>query len=144
MWEVLAALIQKQKFCAKFIGKHLHQSLFYNKVAGLRPEACNFVIKETLTQAFSCELCEISKNTFFTEHLWMTASASTKYMEDYKKPWIRDEPDHFILYVGFNDLNFKLWSDSIVESMVNLPMSLKTKLNDVSVFLSYSEGTIFV
>ena len=74
----------------------------------------------------------------------MTASANTKYMEDYKKPWIRGEPDHFILYVGFNDLNFKLWSDSIVESMVNLPMSLKTKLNDVSVFLSYSEGTIFV
>ena len=61
----------------------------------------------------------------------MTASANTKYIEDYKKPWIRDEPDHFILYVGFNDLNFKLWSDSIVESMVNLPMSLKTKLNDV-------------
>ena len=76
MWEVLAALIQKQKFCAKFIGKHLHQSLFYNNVAGLRPEACNFVIKETLTQAFSCELCEISKNNFFTEHLWTTASES--------------------------------------------------------------------
>ena len=29
--------------------------------------------KETLTQVFSCELCEISKNTFFTEHLWATA-----------------------------------------------------------------------
>ena len=23
---------------------------------------------------FSCELCEISQNTFFTEHLWTTAS----------------------------------------------------------------------
>ena len=23
---------------------------------------------------FSSEFCEISKNTFFTEHLWMTAS----------------------------------------------------------------------
>ena len=23
---------------------------------------------------FSCEFCEISKNTFFTEHLWTTAS----------------------------------------------------------------------
>ena len=29
---------------------------------------------ETLTQVFSCEVCEISKNTFFTEHLWATAS----------------------------------------------------------------------
>ena len=26
--------------------------------------ACNFIKKETLTQVFSCELCEISKNTF--------------------------------------------------------------------------------
>ena len=34
------------------------------------PEACNFVKKETPTQAFSCEPCEIFKNTFFIEHLW--------------------------------------------------------------------------
>ena len=26
------------------------------------------------SQVFSCEFCEISKNTFFTEHHWMTAS----------------------------------------------------------------------
>ena len=32
------------------------------------PEACNFIKKDTLAQVFSCELCEISKNTFFTEH----------------------------------------------------------------------------
>ena len=35
--------------------------------------ACNFIKKETLAQVFSCEFCEISKNTFFTEHIWMTA-----------------------------------------------------------------------
>ena len=34
----------------------------------------NFNKKETLAQVFSCEFCEISKNTFFTEHLWTTAS----------------------------------------------------------------------
>ena len=38
------------------------------------PQACNFIKKETLAQAFSCEFCEISKNTFFIEHLWTTAS----------------------------------------------------------------------
>ena len=38
----------------KFTGKHLCQSLFFNKVAGLRPATF--------------------KNTFFTEHLWTTAS----------------------------------------------------------------------
>ena len=41
---------------AKFTGKHLCQSLFFNKVAGLK--------KETLGQVFSCEFYEISKNTF--------------------------------------------------------------------------------
>ena len=41
---------------------------------GKRPEACNFIKEETLTQVFSCEFCEIFKNTFFTEHLWATAS----------------------------------------------------------------------
>ena len=35
--------------------------------------ACNFIKKETLAQMFSCEFCEISKNTFFTKHLWATA-----------------------------------------------------------------------
>ena len=29
-----------------------------------RPEACSFIKKETLAQAFSCEFCEIYKNTF--------------------------------------------------------------------------------
>ena len=39
-------------------------SLFYS----------NFVKKETLAQAFSCEFCEISMNAFYTEHLRATAS----------------------------------------------------------------------
>ena len=30
--------------------------------------------KETLAHVLSCEFCEISKNTVFTEHLWATAS----------------------------------------------------------------------
>ena len=46
----------------KFKGKHL------------RPEACNFIKKETLALVLSCEFYEISKNTLFTEHLWTTAS----------------------------------------------------------------------
>ena len=40
---------------AKFAGKQLCQRLF---------EACNFIKKEALAQVFSCEFCEISKNTF--------------------------------------------------------------------------------
>ena len=34
----------------------------------------NFINKETLAQVFSLEFYEISKNAFFTEHLWTTAS----------------------------------------------------------------------
>ena len=37
----------------------------FNKVAGK---------EETSTQVFSCEICEIFKNTYFEEHLWKTAS----------------------------------------------------------------------
>ena len=36
-------------------------------------EACNFIKKETLAQVFSWEFCEISKNTFFIEHLRVNA-----------------------------------------------------------------------
>ena len=37
-------------------------------------KAFNFIKKETLAQVFSCECCEISNNTFFTEHVRATAS----------------------------------------------------------------------
>ena len=40
----------------------------------LLPEASNFINEETVAQVFSYEFCEISKNTFLTEHLWATAS----------------------------------------------------------------------
>ena len=43
---------------AKFTGKHLWPA------TGLQ-QACNFIKKDTLAQVFSCEFCEISKNTFF-------------------------------------------------------------------------------
>ena len=58
---------------AKFTGKHQCQSLLFNKVAGLQ-----LYLKKTPAQVFSCEFCEISKNTFFTEHLWTTASVSNR------------------------------------------------------------------
>ena len=45
---------------AQFTGKHLYQSLFFNK--------------EAVAQVFSCEFCKIFKNTFFTEHPRATAS----------------------------------------------------------------------
>ena len=61
-----SSVICSKKFCAS-------QNISYID-RNLRPKACNFIKKETLAQMFSCEFCEISKNTFFTEHVWATAS----------------------------------------------------------------------
>ena len=53
------------KNISKFTGKHLCQSLFFNKVAGL---------KKSLTVVFSCEFCEIFKSIFFAELLRAASS----------------------------------------------------------------------
>ena len=54
---------------AKFTGKHLCQSLFFNKVAGFISEK-----RDSGTGVSMWILCEVSKNTIFTEQLWLTAS----------------------------------------------------------------------
>ena len=56
------------KNSAKFTRKHLFQNLVFNKVA------CHS--KETLAQVFSCKFGKILKNTFFIEHLRVTASGN--------------------------------------------------------------------
>ena len=52
--------------------------VFYEK--GCSYEFCNFIKKEALAQVFSCGFCEISKNTYFTERLWTTASETVLAM----------------------------------------------------------------
>ena len=42
-------------------------------------KACNFVEKETLAQVFSCDFCEIFKNTYFIKHLWTISLAYFTY-----------------------------------------------------------------
>ena len=65
--------------------------------------------------------------------------AKVQCMDNYKKPSIRNEPDHFIVHVGTNDLNSEVPSKSIPESIVDLTMSLKTDSNDVSFLTLYQE-----
>ena len=51
------------------------QRCFVKKVfLEISPNACNFIKKETLAQVFSCEFCEISKNTFFRRTPLVAAS----------------------------------------------------------------------
>ena len=53
----------------KFKGKHLCQSLFLSY---------SFIKKAILAQVFSSEFCEISKNTFYKEHLlWLLPKQAT-------------------------------------------------------------------
>ena len=73
--QVLGSIIQKQSsevFHKKRYSQKFHKIHRKTPVPGLK--ACNCIKKETLAQVFSCEFCEISKNTFFTEHLRTTAS----------------------------------------------------------------------
>ena len=55
-------------------GKHLCWSFFLIKLQALRLHE-----KEIPTQVFSCEYCEIFKDTYFEEHLRTTASAETMF-----------------------------------------------------------------
>ena len=65
------------KNSTKFIGKHLCGSLSLNQVAGLRPAT---LLKKIPTQVFSCEFCEIFKNTYFVEHLQTAAFVRSIYV----------------------------------------------------------------
>ena len=71
---------------AKFIGKHLCQSLYFSKVAGTG----NFIKIETLAQVFSYEFCKISKSTFSYRTPPVAASESkfdnTKNVTIVRKP----------------------------------------------------------
>ena len=85
----------------RFTGKHLCQSLFFNKV--------NFIKKETLAQVFFCEFCEISKNTFFKEHLWTTASVNSCFS---------------IIFSIFNKLKI-LCKDCLIDLSVSKNLSIQ-------------------
>ena len=72
---------------AKFTVTHLCHSLFFNKVADLRP--ATLLKKKALAQMFSCEFCEIFKNTFSYRTPPVAASGTTlstsslaKYIQD--------------------------------------------------------------
>ena len=66
---------------AKFIEKHLCQSLYFNKVAGFIEKSCNFTEIETLAQVF----CKISKNTFSHRKPPVAASAQVNLVQILKK-----------------------------------------------------------
>ena len=52
----------------KFTGKHLCQSLFFNKVAGLRP--ATLFKKRLWHRCFPVNFAKFLRTPFFKEHLW--------------------------------------------------------------------------
>ena len=65
---------------SKFTGKQLYQRFF-------------FIKKESLAQVFSCQLCKIFKNTFFTEHFlddcfWPTQISKVEVFVKVISGWI--------------------------------------------------------
>ena len=66
---VITEVVDRKCFVKKVLVEFL-QNLQENTCARvsflikLQAQACNFIRKETLVQAFSCEFCEISKSTF--------------------------------------------------------------------------------
>ena len=86
---MISSLQEFLKFFSKFAGKHLCQSLCFNKVAGLRP---TLLLKKTLAQVSSCAFYEMFKNTFF--HRTPPVAASGEFqgwliqtLTEYSSPW---------------------------------------------------------
>ena len=53
---------------AKFTGKHLYQSLFFNKVAGLNP--ATLLKKRPWHMYFPVNFVKFLRTSFFTVHFW--------------------------------------------------------------------------
>ena len=54
-------------------------------------------------------------------------------MIDYSKPSVRYDPYHFILHVGTNDFKSEKSPEFIVESIIDLAVSVKNEKQDVSI-----------
>ena len=61
-----------------------------------KTETCNFIKNETLAQVFSCEFCEISKNSFFTANLrWLRPSL---FMQTYCSEYFSETSTTYFLH----------------------------------------------
>ena len=98
--------VQKQPFAdaiqnsilrnfAKFTGKHLPWSLFFNKVAGLRFQH----------RCFPVSFAKFLRTTFFTEHLWWRLLCIRQKTSNFKIIvfFFQVKPSSMIL----NEVNFK-------------------------------------
>ena len=95
LWSRFDIQCYAQVFCkqsvlnifAKFTGKHLYRSLFLNN------KVTATLLKNRLAQVFSCEFCEIFKNTFF--YRTPPVAPSERKYPTFGIPWIDTESEAF-------------------------------------------------
>ena len=102
---------------AKFTGKHLFRRLFFNKVAVLRLQL--FIKKETLTQVFSSEFCQISPFSQNTSKRLLLVRAS-----------------FFFLPLRLNEKNKVSYKVLLFEPLSSLYALTKIKINFIYIALA--------
>ena len=87
------------KYFAKFTGKHRCQSLFFNKVAGLRPE--NLLKKRLWHRCFPVNFMKSLRTPFFREYLWWLLLNKLCYScTAFDTPWLYTIAEKFIFNVS--------------------------------------------
>ena len=61
------------------------------------------------------------------------SGAKVRCSKDHMKPSLRENPDHFVLHVGTNDLNSDRSPELIAKSIADVGSSLKNDSHDVSI-----------
>ena len=64
-----------------FTGKHLWQSLFFNKIAGPRP--ATLLKKRLWHRCVPVNFAKFLRTPFLTEHLWVIASKTVHFQSNY-------------------------------------------------------------
>ena len=72
---------------------------------------------------------------FTTKKMWkiiLFYPTDCQNAEDHLKPSLRQNPGHFILHVGTNDLKFKRSYKAITKNIISIAVSLKSEVHNAS------------
>ena len=115
--------------------------VFYKKNAP--KNFTKFTGKKTLAQMFSCEFWEFFKSTFFTEHLWTTASEKKNFFWDYQDIALKMK---FSVKDFFSRCNqicsfLRLWSRLLKKSLIENSIFYAVGISGINLFSQISQPT---
>ena len=105
-----------------FVNNENQPTVVFYKKGVLKLEACNYIKRETPTQLFSCEFCEIFRNSFFIEHLRTTHSFWI-FLRLCKSIW------RVAFFSKFTDQHFAIQKSSFTNFSILDHKKLKNKRN---------------